>query len=198
MSAEPMSGRFVPWERRRSTRRFAAPDAGVSIPFGGSRNSVVDIGERTLNRIFFTPADWAQRMAGRSSGTGAMSDVAISVLADPAHELTFDVVVRDARSESRHRVTMQADDAARWAKPGAEPRHCVEAAMQFLLDREPKESILGCSTCASFGVIFLSSTMHSPAISPALAARRARRIILAETAEEWIHECRPRPAGGDS
>src|SRR5271154_2869448 len=143
MSAEPMSGRFVPWERRRSTRRFAAPDAGVSIPFGGSRNSVVDIGERTLNRIFFTPADWAQRMAGRSSGTGAMSDVAISVLADPAHELTFDVVVRDARSESRHRVTMQADDAARWAKPGAEPRHCVEAAMQFLLDREPKESILG-------------------------------------------------------
>jgi len=72
-----------------------------------------------------------------------MSDVAISVFADPAHELTFEVVVRDARSESRHRVTMQADDAARWAKFGAEPTHCVKAAMQFLLDREPKESILG-------------------------------------------------------
>jgi hypothetical protein len=71
-----------------------------------------------------------------------MSDVAISVLADPAHALTFDVVVRDARGESRHRVTVHAEDAGRWARLGAGPAHCVEAAMRFLLDREPKESIL--------------------------------------------------------
>jgi hypothetical protein len=72
-----------------------------------------------------------------------MSDFAISVLADPTRALTFDVVVRDAHGESRHKVTMQAEDAARWAKLGAGPSHCVEAAMRFLLDREPKESILG-------------------------------------------------------
>jgi len=72
-----------------------------------------------------------------------MSDPAISVFADPAHTLTFDVVVRDARGESRHRVTIDADDAARFAALGAEPARCVEAAMRFLLDREPKESILG-------------------------------------------------------
>jgi len=72
-----------------------------------------------------------------------MSDVAISVLANPARALTFDVVVRDARGESRHRVTLPAEDAARLAKLGAEPSRCVEAAMRFLLDREPKESILG-------------------------------------------------------
>ena len=72
-----------------------------------------------------------------------MSDVAISVIADPARPLTLDVVVRDARGESRHRVTMQAGDAARWAEFGAGPSQCVEAAMRFLLDREPKESILG-------------------------------------------------------
>ena len=72
-----------------------------------------------------------------------MKDLAISVLADPARALTFDVVVRDARGESRHRVAIEADDAARWAKRGAGPSHCVEAAMRFLLDREPKESILG-------------------------------------------------------
>ncbi|HEX9168992.1 MAG TPA: hypothetical protein VF886_08720, partial [Roseiarcus sp.] len=63
--------------------------------------------------------------------------------ADPTRALTFDVVVRDARGESRHRITMEADEAARWAKLGAEPSHSVEAAMRFLLDREPKESILG-------------------------------------------------------
>jgi len=71
-----------------------------------------------------------------------MSDAAITVRADPVRALTFDVVVRDARSESRHRVTIEADDAARWAGLGADAALCVEAAMRFLLDREPKESIL--------------------------------------------------------
>jgi ribosomal protein S16 len=54
---------------------------------------------------------------------------------------TFDVIVRDARGESRHQVTIQADEAQRWAKPGAELSRCVEALMHFLIDREPKESI---------------------------------------------------------
>jgi hypothetical protein len=71
-----------------------------------------------------------------------MTSPAISLTPDPAHALTFDVVVRDARGESRHRVTIEADEARRWAKLGAEPSRCVEAAMRFLLDREPKESIL--------------------------------------------------------
>ena len=71
-----------------------------------------------------------------------MSDVAISVTPDAAHQLSFHVVGRDTRGETRHRVTMQADEAERLAKLGAEPLHCVEAAMRFLLDREPKESIL--------------------------------------------------------
>ena len=71
-----------------------------------------------------------------------MSDLAISVIPVPAGPLTFDVVVRDARGESRHRVTISAEDATRWAKLGADPSHCVEAAMRFLTDREPKEAIL--------------------------------------------------------
>jgi hypothetical protein len=71
-----------------------------------------------------------------------MTSPAISITPDSAHALTFDVVVRDARGESRHRVTMRAEEAKRWAKLGAEPSHCVEAAMQFLVEREPKESIL--------------------------------------------------------
>ncbi len=71
-----------------------------------------------------------------------MSDVAISVIPVPARALTFDVVVGDARGESRHRVTMSAEDAAAFAKLGADPSHCVEAAMRFLVDHEPKEAIL--------------------------------------------------------
>ena len=59
-----------------------------------------------------------------------------------AGELTFDVVVRDARRKPTPRDGL-ARDAARFAKLGAEPARAVEAAMAFLLDREPKESILG-------------------------------------------------------
>ncbi len=71
-----------------------------------------------------------------------MSDLKITVNPDPAHALTFDVIVRDRRGESRHRVTIQADEAERWSQLGAEPSHCVAAAMRFLIDREPKEAIL--------------------------------------------------------
>jgi hypothetical protein len=71
-----------------------------------------------------------------------MSDIAISINPVSAQALTFDVVVRDARGDSGHRVAIQADEARRWAKLGAEPSDCVEAAMRFLVDREPKETIL--------------------------------------------------------
>ena len=71
-----------------------------------------------------------------------MSEPSISVIPDAHAGLTFDVIVRDARGESRHRVTIGAEEARRWAKLGGGPRRCVEAVMRFLLDREPKESVL--------------------------------------------------------
>ena len=71
-----------------------------------------------------------------------MSDITISVTPAAAETLTFDVVVRESRGESRHRVTIEAGEAECWAKLGAEPSDCVKAAMQFLIDRELKESIL--------------------------------------------------------
>jgi hypothetical protein len=71
-----------------------------------------------------------------------MSEPSISVTPHPGGELVFDVIVRDARGESRHQVTIEADEAERWAKLGAAPLRCVEAVIRFLLDREPKESIL--------------------------------------------------------
>jgi hypothetical protein len=71
-----------------------------------------------------------------------MSEPSISVAPHPGGGFTFDVIVRDAGGESRHRVTIGADEARRWAQLGAEPSRCVEAVMRFLIDREPKESIL--------------------------------------------------------
>ncbi len=71
-----------------------------------------------------------------------MSEPSISVTRDPGGGLTFDVIVHDGRGESQHRVTIEADEAERWAGLGAEPSRCIEAVMRFLLDREPKELIL--------------------------------------------------------
>lgn len=57
--------------------------------------------------------------------------------------LTFEVTVRDATSESRHRVTMSKRTCEKLAAGRHTPERCLEAAFQFLLDREPKEAILG-------------------------------------------------------
>jgi hypothetical protein len=56
--------------------------------------------------------------------------------------LAFQVVVRDGKGETRHDVTMAADTFERLSHSEHGPDRVVEAAFCFLLDREPKESIL--------------------------------------------------------
>src|SRR6516162_11292745 len=54
----------------------------------------------------------------------------------------FEVVVREGTGESRHHVTMSQEMCERLTAGKHTPEHCLEAAFRFLLDREPKESIL--------------------------------------------------------
>ena len=56
--------------------------------------------------------------------------------------LEFEVVVRGGQGESRHHVTMARETCDRLTGGKHTPERCVEAAFRFLLDREPKESIL--------------------------------------------------------
>ena len=56
--------------------------------------------------------------------------------------LVFDVVVREGKGETRHHVTMSRELCERLTAGKHTPERCVEAAFRFLLDREPKESIL--------------------------------------------------------
>ena len=55
----------------------------------------------------------------------------------------FEVLVAEGKGETRHRVTMRQETFERLAGGKHTPERCVEAAFRFLLDREPKESILG-------------------------------------------------------
>jgi hypothetical protein len=64
--------------------------------------------------------------------------------------LGFDVVVREGKGETKHRVTMtkamyerlagSKDGDPSRARPN--PEQVIDAAFRFLLEREPKESIL--------------------------------------------------------
>ena len=57
-------------------------------------------------------------------------------------ERTFFVTVDEGTSSTTHVVTVWPSDVERYA-PGTEPEDLIEASFEFLLQREPKESILG-------------------------------------------------------
>ncbi len=54
----------------------------------------------------------------------------------------FEVIVREGEDETRHEVTMSLATYEDLTAGGHAPERCIEAAFRFLLDREPKESIL--------------------------------------------------------
>ena len=57
--------------------------------------------------------------------------------------LEFEVIVRDGGGETRHHVTSTQATLQRLTGGRHTPEHCLEAAFRFLLEREPKEAILG-------------------------------------------------------
>lgn len=61
---------------------------------------------------------------------------------DEGDPLSFEVVVREGEGETRHRVTMSEASGRQLTAGRHTPERCIEAAFRFLLDREPKESIL--------------------------------------------------------
>jgi hypothetical protein len=63
-------------------------------------------------------------------------------LAAERDPFVFDVVVSEGKGETRHHVTMSRELYERLTTGKHTPERCLEAAFRFLLDREPKESIL--------------------------------------------------------
>jgi hypothetical protein len=57
--------------------------------------------------------------------------------------MSFEVTVGDGGDQSRHQVTMSQDSFQSLTGGKGTPESAVEAAFRFLLDREPKEAILG-------------------------------------------------------
>ena len=57
--------------------------------------------------------------------------------------LEFEVIVREGTGETRHQVTISQETCHRLTASRYDQERCLKAAFRFLLDREPKESILG-------------------------------------------------------
>jgi hypothetical protein len=57
-------------------------------------------------------------------------------------QIVFDVRVSDGGTESRHEVTLSEEDYRRLGEGYVSPDEFVRACFEFMLEREPKESIL--------------------------------------------------------
>jgi hypothetical protein len=68
--------------------------------------------------------------------------------------LEFEVVIRQQDSETTHRVRMTREMYRRLTAGKHTPEHFLDAAFRFLLDREPKEAILGRFDVAIIGRYF--------------------------------------------
>ncbi len=60
----------------------------------------------------------------------------------PVAARTYQVTVTEGGSSSTHEVTVQPDDLDRLGGGMATGEELVDASFRFLLDREPKESII--------------------------------------------------------
>lgn len=87
----------------------------------------------------------ATRMPARASGpesscTGGRVDTVTTISVIPAGSREFDVTLEDDASTTTHRVSVPSGLADQLGADS--PDHLVEASFRFLLEREPKESIM--------------------------------------------------------
>lgn len=71
-----------------------------------------------------------------------MSSIEVGLQDENNERFVFHVQVRDTGSKSDHIVTLQKTDYSRLVGDRSSAIHLVEESFRFLLEREPKESIL--------------------------------------------------------
>ncbi|MDY7077988.1 MAG: hypothetical protein SXV54_13820 [Chloroflexota bacterium] len=73
---------------------------------------------------------------------------------DHGYTYELQVTVKEGRGESRHRVTLQKADYERLSGGKVSPEALVTESFRFLLEREPKESILRSFDLTAIGRYF--------------------------------------------
>lgn len=83
-----------------------------------------------------------------------MADIDVSRTGETEDALQFDVEVTGAGSSSRHVVTLRREDAESLGDRFSSPEDFIRRCFEFLLEREPKESILARFDIRDIGTYF--------------------------------------------
>jgi hypothetical protein len=76
--------------------------------------------------------------------------------------MAFLVTVREGKSATQHRVSMTQATYQKLTGGNVPAPRCIEAAFKFLLDHEPKESILSGFDVSIIGTYFPSLSRDLP------------------------------------
>jgi hypothetical protein len=82
------------------------------------------------------------------------ASIQVKQIQDDEGGYSFDVRIEEAGEVTTHRVTMSRADYQRLGSGTASPEEFVQKCFGFLLEREPKESILGRFDVAVIGRYF--------------------------------------------
>lgn len=83
-----------------------------------------------------------------------MERIDVQRVGDDAHGFEFAVTVNEAADRSGHHVTLSKSDFERWGSGADSPETFVTRCFEFLLEREPKESILSRFDVSQIGSYF--------------------------------------------
>ena len=72
-----------------------------------------------------------------------MADIKVSLVSDDNDGYIYDVEVSEGGSATEHRVTLPLDHYETVTSGEIDPDELVKKSFEFLLDKEPKEAILG-------------------------------------------------------
>ena len=90
------------------------------------------------------------------AGHGAETPAEVAVSREDVDRLRswFAVIVTDGRGSSEHAVTLSASDWERLGRGYRSPEELVRACFEFLLEREPRTSVLGAFDVSEIGGYF--------------------------------------------
>jgi hypothetical protein len=83
-----------------------------------------------------------------------VADIEVQQVGEEEGRLQLVVTVSEAGDTSTHHVTLSNSDYERWGTNAPDPAGFVRRCFEFLLEREPKESILSRFDIAEIGSYF--------------------------------------------
>jgi len=72
-----------------------------------------------------------------------VDDIRLDLISDENEEYVFDVVVEESAATTEHRITFTVEYYEEVTDRELDPEEFVKKSFEFLLEREPKESVLG-------------------------------------------------------